>query len=135
MVSKIYRKYFRIIILIKILLIIILPSCHPSGKEVAGKYYKKHGKGIEYIELMKDGSFHQYFKNDTFENTNVGTWKFEFKHGQWKLEISDYIIYTAPFEREFTGKKGHASVYWEGEQINFYDDDDYNFFKKSDKDE
>lgn len=113
-----------------------LTSCHPSGKEVAGKYYARHGKGTDCIELQEDGTFKQYFKNDTTENTNEGTWKFETELKQEKLLFRDYVTYALPDDVELSGigKKGSASIYWEKDKIIFYTgaEEKYNYYRQSD---
>lgn len=110
-----------------------LTSCHPTGEEVAGKYYAKHDKGTEYIEMRADGTFTQYFKSDAIEQCNEGTWEFEFRKGQRKLELTDFVTYVLPNEDTLgIGKKGHASIYWEGNRITSWSDgyDEYNYHRK-----
>jgi hypothetical protein len=117
-------------LIVSLILIISLTACHPSGEEVAGKYYAKHNKGIEYIEMRVDGTFTQYFKTDTIEESNEGDWEFERKKGQWKLEFDGYIAYVTPCDEELSGKSGYASVYWELDKLLFFPDfEEYNYYR------
>jgi len=122
-------------IVLNLIIIMSLTACHPSGEEVAGKYHAKHDKGTEYIEMKADGTFTQYFKNDTIEESNEGTWEFEYRKGQWKIELADYVTYALPINNEIAqsriGKKGFASVYWEEGRIIFNPDyENYNYHRK-----
>ena len=120
-------------IVLTMILIMSLAACHPSGKEVAGKYYAEHGKGTEYIDMKANGTFVQYFKNDTTEKSNRGTWKFDYNHGQLKLELTGYVIYVLPgnSSNNELGRKGYASFYWEKNEIIVYPDlDEYNYYRK-----
>lgn len=119
-------------LIVNLILIMSLTACQPSGEEVAGKYYAKHDKGTEYIEMRADGTFMQYFKNDTKEESNKGTWEFDYKKGQWKLELDGYIVYVTPYDEELTGKSGYASIYWEGDVITIFPDlDEYNYHRRN----
>ena len=68
-----------------------LTSCHPSGKEVAGKYCARHCKGIDCIEMREDGTFKQYFKNGITVKTNDGTWEFETNLNQEKFYLETLL--------------------------------------------
>jgi hypothetical protein len=121
-------------LIVNLILIMSLTACHPSGEEVAGKYYAKHDKGTEYIEMRTDGTFTQYFKKGSKEETNEGTWDFEHRKGQWKLELEGFVTYVSPFGNDHisVGKKGNASIYWEGDLISMWGDgdDEYNYHRK-----
>lgn len=119
-------------LIVNLILIMSLTACHPSGEEVAGKYYAKHNKGIEYIEMRVDGTFKQYFKNDIIEENNEGTWKFELRNGQEKLSLAGYIHYVYPVENTSVGigKKRFASIYWELDKLLFFPDfEEYNYYR------
>jgi len=121
-------------LVVNLILMMTLAACHPSGKEVAGKYYTKHNKGTEYIELFENGTFIHYFKNDTVDYKEEGTWGFETRMSQERFFLSGYVEYVAPMEDGVNpwGKPGHVSGYWESDLISFHGDgyDEYNFHRE-----
>lgn len=120
-------------IILKIILIMSLIACHPSGEEVAGIYYARHNKGTEYIEMRDDGTFTQYFKNNKTEVSNKGTWEFETISGQEKLKLTDYIHYVYPVDNTNVGigKKRFASIYWKENKLEIFPDfEEYNYYRK-----
>lgn len=111
-----------------------LTSCHPSGKEVAGKYCARHGKGTDCIELRENGTFIQNFKNDTTEKTNEGTWEFETSLNQEKLVLRNFLFTVEPdyVKSGITGKIGTSNTYWTKDEIGGEDNKDYNYYRQSD---
>ena len=114
----------------------ILSSCYPSGQEVAGKYYAKHGQGIEYIEMREDHTFTQYFKNDKIEKSIEGTWEFRKQGGQVKLILRDLTSFADPLATVFgdstvIGTHASSSVYWDKNKITVEPDfPEYDYYRK-----
>ncbi len=128
------KKTFRLTI--TCVALIILSSCFPSGKEVAGKYYAKHGQGIEYLDMREDHTFTQYFKNDKIEKAVEGKWEFENDKptGQLKLILRSRTNFVDPYAFDDStniGTPAISSVYWDKNTITVYPDlPEYNYHRK-----
>lgn len=129
------RLFYKMKTLIKILLLMSLTSCHPSGKEVAGKYCARQGKGIDCLELREDDTLKQFFKNDTTEKTNEGTWEFVTELKQEKLVLRNFMHYveldSIREEYSIKGKTGTVHTYWSKDEIGGEDNKDYNYYRES----
>ena len=115
-------------------IVFMINGCEPSAEEVAGKYYARHGIGIEYIEMRTDHTFTQYFKKDSIEKKAEGKWEFKQQAGQLKLILRNRIYFVDPFssiDSANIGTTTNSSVYWNNNSIMIYPDfPKYNYYKK-----
>jgi hypothetical protein len=116
-----------------LLLTILLNGCKPSGEDIAGRYYARHNKGIEYIDVKQDGTYLHYFKNDSIGQKQEGKWEYEREGLHLRFIMYDWIEYIEPFEKKFiaNGNKSIANVLCDGEIIQLWDLDEYNFHRKT----
>lgn len=107
-------------------------SCIPSNKSVTGKYVAEHDKGIEYVIVKGDNTYVHYYKNDRTEKQQEGRWEFERNGFEIRFVLYDWIEYTCPGEEVSDSTKSIANVICDGNEIDFWDEDEYNFYKVTD---
>ena len=93
-----------------------------------GKYIANHKKGIDTLELKKDGTYIYYYKSaDGKELTNTNRWQFEYQNKEPRIT----------FEKFFFGLPGYGSKvpgFWDveveksGKTLRLCIDPDLNYY-------
>ncbi len=131
-------KRMRLNHIIILLIVFFLKQCYcdPKTEEIVGKYYSRHGKGIEYIELKSDHTYVHYYSG------KVGKYK---RKGKWELVRYNSILYISLtnwhklfklYETININQNRPVSIascyFGERDIIECYDGYEFNFFKEKD---
>ncbi|MFT5890165.1 MAG: antitoxin component YwqK of YwqJK toxin-antitoxin module [Dokdonia sp.] len=81
-------------------------SCfYPSCDNIIGKYHNIDEDGvIHYVEINEDGSYIQYYKNDSIEKTHESTWRW-IEDSYCTIELWEWYVYKATEIDDFFGEK------------------------------
>lgn len=77
-------------------LLLILTSCfYPSCDDIIGKYYNIDEEGItHYVEIKEDGTYTQYYKNDSIEKVHESTWQW-IADSHCTIQLWEWHVYKA----------------------------------------
>lgn len=59
---------------------------------VIGKYEANHQKGIDTLELLRDGTYKYYYSFDGKEVTNSNSWEFKMFNGKPTITFRDFVF-------------------------------------------
>lgn len=92
---------------ISICLLISLTSClYPSCDDIVGTYYNiDEGETvIHYVDIKEDGTYMQYYKNDTLERRHESTWRW-IDDSPCTIELWEWNVYKTSEIDDFFGEQ------------------------------
>lgn len=91
--------------------LMLFTGCIPDVKDVLGKYYAKHQRGIEYIEIKEDYTYTHFFDDGKMRYQGVGKWRFKHKSSLLYIHLTNWqnvVEYGKTINIDKNQPAGHA---------------------------
>jgi hypothetical protein len=128
-------KKINICITLILFIVIISISCNFVNNDLSGRYEAKHGHGIEFLILNKNGSYEHGIVINNIKKAKRGLWYYEKNFFDSDVVVLDnwcYFVKNGDFVEDFSNSIFSAFYYNETIIIDV-DVDNYNFKKVSNK--